>query len=73
MVLQRLDDLSSAQLEKVLCAKIRIVSGEIDDCRFPAHSAFHAAPPEMTGRISTMSSAAKRESPEINDPFRMTR
>lgn len=73
MILQRLDDLSTAQLEEMLSAKIRIVSREIDDGRFPAHSAFHAAPPEMTGRISTTSSAAKRESPEINDPFRMTR
>ena len=46
-------DLFPAVAKEAFGAEGRVVAGHVDDRRGPAGPAFHAAPPEMTGRIST--------------------
>ncbi len=63
-MLDRLDHLAPAQLQEVLGAEVGVVSGQVDDRRSAAGAALrtggdHQTPPEITGRISTVSSAAE--------------
>ena len=44
-------------------AEVGVVPPHVDDRRPLAHGALHAAPPEMTGRISTMSASSSSASP----------
>ena len=61
VVLDRLLDLSTAQLLEVLGTEVRVVPRQIDHRRLTAHPALaadgsHRSPPEITGRTSTTSS-----------------
>ena len=64
--------LVAAELEEVLGAEVGVVAADVDDRRLAAHAALHAAPPEMTGRISTTSSSASTASPGTSVSPRMT-
>ena len=56
--LMALRHLVAAELEEVLRAEVGVVAPDVDDRRPLAHGALHAAPPEMTGRISTTSASS---------------
>ena len=52
--------LVAAQPQEVLGAEVGVVAPDVDDRRLLAHGALHAAPPEMTGRISTVSASCEQ-------------
>src|SRR5690606_12316466 len=59
----RLGDLVTAEPQEVLAAEVGVVAAQVDDGLAPADGALHEAPPEITGRISTVSSSDSTASP----------
>src|SRR5215211_379412 len=55
-------DLLAAVLQEVVAAEGGVVPADVEHRRAPAHTALHAAPPEVTGRISTTSVSDSRAS-----------
>src|SRR5690606_2761961 len=62
-LLDGLGDLVAAEAQEVLDAEVGVVAADVDDGRAAADGALHAAPPEITGLISTTSSSSSTPSP----------
>src|SRR5262249_35727679 len=58
--------------DEVLGAEVGVVPGQVDHGRAPADATLHHAPPESTGRTSTVSVSARSSSPGTSVPSRMT-
>ena len=71
-VLDRPPHLLAAVPEEAVGAEARVVARHVDDRRLAAPPALHAAPPDMTGRISTTSSSCRRSSWVASVSLRIT-
>ena len=62
-LVDRLRHLVAAHAQEVLRAVVGVLAANVDDRGTAADAALHANPPEITGRISTVSSPASIASP----------
>ena len=77
-MVDRLGDLSSTQLQEVLGTEVGVVTRQVDDRRAATGATLrshrhHHAPPEITGRISTVSLSSSSASPGTSVPLQITR
>src|SRR5438552_1325287 len=57
VLVDRFANLLAAMVQEAIAAERRVVAADVDHGRLAAPPAFHRAPPETTGRISTTSVA----------------
>ncbi len=66
-------DLLAAVVEETVGAEAGVVPAHLDDGGLAADPALHVAPPEMTGRTSTVEPSGTVASPVTKVPSTMTR